>query len=69
MFRSFLINAVAHILERMCSNLLTIKETMKHSSYKNVNQLLFNLNLVKEQRYSELWSKYIFHKLFLHYIT
>lgn len=33
---------------------------MKDSSYKNINQLLFNLNLVKEQWYSELWSKYIF---------
>lgn len=29
-------------------NLLTIKKTIKYS-YKNINQLLFNLNLVKEQ--------------------
>lgn len=49
MFPSFLISAVAHVLKRMCGNLLTIKKTMKYSSYKNINQLLFNLNLVKEQ--------------------
>lgn len=54
MFRSFLISAVAHVLKSMCGNLLTIKKTMKYSSYKNINQLLFNLNLVKEQWYSEL---------------
>lgn len=54
MFRSFLISAVAHILKRICGNLLTIKKTMKYSSYKNINQLLLNLNLVKEQRHSEL---------------